>query len=70
MGIILSLLMVSSVDMMPGFKMFLFLCLASFVHQGKKKKAEASFCGERDKMYSIRVQYTCLNYSFPQVENH
>lgn len=68
-GIILSLLMVSSVAMMPGFKMFLFLCLVSFVHQGKKK-AVAIFCGERDKMYSIRVQYTRLNYSFPQVENH
>lgn len=70
-GIILNLLMVSSVDMMPGFKMFLFLCMESFVYQGKKKKkAKAIFCGERDKMYSVRVQYMCLNYSFPLVENH
>lgn len=37
-GIILSLLMVSSADMMPGFKMFLFLCALSFIHQGKKKR--------------------------------
>lgn len=35
-GIILSLLMMSG-DMMLGFKMFLFLCVVSFVHQHKKE---------------------------------
>lgn len=49
-------MLVSSVDMMPGFKMF--LCVVSFVPEGKKKKkAGTIFCGERDKMYSISTIY-------------
>lgn len=63
--------------MMLGFKMFLFLCVISlFINvkkkkEGKKRMLEPFSVAREAKMYSIRVvQYTCLNYSSPQVENH